>query len=266
MPKKAVLPRTHLIRYATKTQDNWLVLPEIVLFKDSLTLDIGYPSSLGSSFVTEIQARARRIGLERICWNKTKIRQFYYCSSLYICHTKAMTTLVEYGTRCLFEDTNFYSVLIVLSASWLKRKSFHFWKCCEEMFYLCVSLTQNHMEIFSTTAKLFVWRLRLRVQKAQSPHYWNAGGKNLKSFTRYKYLGIVLDAELPDDRHSETSAISILCSKQAAGLPDVQMQLKMLKCTPFLCGNVFPHLFSLVMLLEDLDFSFQFLRVAPGAS
>jgi len=33
-------------------------------FKDPLTLDIGYLSSLGSSFVIEIQAHARRIGLE----------------------------------------------------------------------------------------------------------------------------------------------------------------------------------------------------------
>jgi len=33
-----------------------------------------------------------------------------------------MTTLVEYGTRCLFEDTNFYSVLIVRSASWLTER------------------------------------------------------------------------------------------------------------------------------------------------
>jgi len=49
--------------------------------------------------------------------NKTKIRQVYY-SSLYTCHTKAMTTLVEYGTRRLYEDTNFYSVLIDRSASW----------------------------------------------------------------------------------------------------------------------------------------------------
>jgi len=36
-------------------------------FKDPLTFDIGYPSSLGSSFVIEIQPHARRIGLERIC-------------------------------------------------------------------------------------------------------------------------------------------------------------------------------------------------------
>jgi len=48
--------------------------------------------------------------------NKTKIRKVYYCSSLYICHAKAMTTLVEYGTRCLYKNTNFYSVLIVRSA------------------------------------------------------------------------------------------------------------------------------------------------------
>jgi len=40
-----------------------------------------------------------------------------FTSSLYIWHTKAMTALVEYGTRCLFKTTNFYSVLIVRSAS-----------------------------------------------------------------------------------------------------------------------------------------------------
>jgi len=36
----------------------------MVAFKDPLTLDIGYLSSLGSSFVIEIQAHARRIGLK----------------------------------------------------------------------------------------------------------------------------------------------------------------------------------------------------------
>jgi len=46
----------HLIRFARNGA-----------FKDPLTLDIGYISSLGSSFVIEIQAHARRIGLERIC-------------------------------------------------------------------------------------------------------------------------------------------------------------------------------------------------------
>jgi len=59
---------------------------------------------------------------------------------------------------------------------------------------------QNHMEIFSTTAKLFISRLKLRVQKAQSPHYWHMGGKILKYINQHKYLGAVLDTELLDDK------------------------------------------------------------------
>jgi len=69
MPEKAILPQTHLIRYAPKTQDTSSVLPEILVFKDPLTLDIGYLSSLGSSFVIEIQANGKGIGLVRICYN-----------------------------------------------------------------------------------------------------------------------------------------------------------------------------------------------------
>jgi len=50
MPEKAVLHQTHLISYAPKTQDTLPVLSEMVAFKDPLTLDMGCPSSLGSSF------------------------------------------------------------------------------------------------------------------------------------------------------------------------------------------------------------------------
>jgi len=67
LPEKAVLPQTHLIRYVPKAQDTWSVLPEMVAFKDPLTIDKRYPSSLGSPFVIEIQTHARTIGLERIC-------------------------------------------------------------------------------------------------------------------------------------------------------------------------------------------------------
>ena len=41
-------------------------------------------------------------------------------------------------------------------------------------------------------------------------------GQNVKSVNHYKCLGIVLDTELSDDRDSETTAISILCSKRAS--------------------------------------------------
>ena len=57
-----------------------------------------------------------------------------FTSSLYIRHTKAMTALTQHGSRCLYVATDFYSVLIVRSASWLKLKSSHFEKCCEENF------------------------------------------------------------------------------------------------------------------------------------
>jgi len=67
MPEKAVLPQTHLIRYAPKTQDTLPDLSEMVAFKDPLALDIGCPSSLGSPFVIVIQTHARRIELEWIC-------------------------------------------------------------------------------------------------------------------------------------------------------------------------------------------------------
>ena len=48
------------------------VSPEMVAFKD-LTLNVGNPSSLGSSFVIEIQTHARRIELERICYTRQKL-------------------------------------------------------------------------------------------------------------------------------------------------------------------------------------------------
>ena len=68
MPEKAILPQTHLIRYAPNKQDTWSVFPEMVAFKDPLSLDslnIGYPSSLECSFLLEVQAHGREIGLEQ---------------------------------------------------------------------------------------------------------------------------------------------------------------------------------------------------------
>ena len=47
-------------------KDTLSLFPEMEAFKDPLTFGMGYPSSLGSSFVIEIQTHARK-GLERIC-------------------------------------------------------------------------------------------------------------------------------------------------------------------------------------------------------
>ena len=148
MPEKAVLPQTHLIHYMPMTQGTWCVLPEMVAFKipspwHRLSLKFGI-------FICDRNSNTcQKNSARRNLLNKTKIRQDYYCSSLYIYHTKAMITLVEYGTRCFYEDTNFYSVQIVWSASWLILKSSYFRKCCEENFYLCVRLVQSGVEIFN---------------------------------------------------------------------------------------------------------------------
>ena len=56
---------------------------------------------------------------------------------------------------------------------------------------------QDCMKLFSAAEKLFVWWLR--VQKARPSHCWHWCTKS-KICSRYKYLGIVLDIELSDDK------------------------------------------------------------------
>jgi len=56
-------------------------------FKDPLTLDIGYLSSLRSSFLIESQAHVRRIRLERFAKTRLKLGRFttvvaYTCVTL----------------------------------------------------------------------------------------------------------------------------------------------------------------------------------------
>jgi len=40
----------------------------------------------------------------------------------------------------------------------------------QKMLDVCQAYAES-MVLFATAPKLFVWRLRLRVQKAQAPHY-----------------------------------------------------------------------------------------------
>jgi len=64
-----------------------------------------HPSHKFGIFICDINANTCQKNRARTnLLKKTKIKQDYYCSSLYLCHTKAMTTLVEYGTRCLYGD------------------------------------------------------------------------------------------------------------------------------------------------------------------
>jgi len=64
---------------------------------------------------------------------------------------------------------------------------------------MCARRMQNRMGSFSTATKLFIWRLRLRVQKAQPLHCWN-WVSILKICCPLQISGIVLDTELSDDK------------------------------------------------------------------
>ena len=80
---------------------------------------------------------------------------------------------------------------------------------------MCARLMQNRMGLFSTATQLFVWRLRLRVQKAHCTviPLLILGGQDVKSPNQYKYLRIVLNTELSDDK-------------------DIQRQLQHQYCAP----------------------------------
>jgi len=66
-------------------------------FKDPPSFDIGYRSSLGSSFVMKTQTHARRMAKTNLLKQDEKLG--WFTSSRYIFHTKAMTAQVEYRTR-----------------------------------------------------------------------------------------------------------------------------------------------------------------------
>jgi len=59
---------------------------------------------------------------------------------------------------------------------------------------------QNRMGLFSTATKLFVWRLRLKSARSTATPVLKWGGQYVNSVDQYKYLGIVLDTELSDDK------------------------------------------------------------------
>ena len=63
---------------------------------------------------------------------------------------------------------------------------------------MCARLMQNCMGLFSNAKKLFVWRLRLRVQKVTP--LLTLGDQNVKSPNQYKYLGIALETEFSHDK------------------------------------------------------------------
>jgi len=65
---------------------------------------------------------------------------------------------------------------------------------------MCARRMQNRMGLFSTATKLFVWRFKAKSAKNTATPVLKLVGQYVKSVDQYKYLGIVLDTELSDDK------------------------------------------------------------------
>ena len=65
---------------------------------------------------------------------------------------------------------------------------------------MCARRMQNRMGLFSTATKLFVCRSKAKSAKSTATPLLELGGQYVKSVDQYKYLGIVLDTELSDDK------------------------------------------------------------------
>jgi len=86
---------------------------------------------------------------------------------------------------------------------------------------VCQAYAELHWNILNCS-KTICMTLRLRAQKARSSRYWHCGVQRAKSVSHYKYLGIVLDTELSDDR-----AIQRQLRYQKLLFSDVRTQWKM---------------------------------------
>jgi len=59
---------------------------------------------------------------------------------------------------------------------------------------------RNRMGLFSTATKLFCMTFKAKSAKCTVTPLFKLGGQYVKSVDQYKYLGIVLDTELSDDK------------------------------------------------------------------
>jgi len=66
---------------------------------------------------------------------------------------------------------------------------------------MCVGLMHDCMKLFSTEAKQFVWSMfKAKSAKSMAIPLLTLGVLKVKSVSCYKYLVIVLDIELSDDK------------------------------------------------------------------
>ena len=94
---------------------------------------------------------------------------------------------------------------------------------------------QNRMGLFSTATKLSVWRLRLRVQKAQSLHYWHWVVKTQNLLTNINIWGLywILSSQMTKTFRDNCDINVVQQTSCEPLFPDVQNAVKMYSFVPF---------------------------------
>jgi len=82
---------------------------------------------------------------------------------------------------------------------------------------VCQAYVESHGIIFNCN-KTVCMTFKAKRAKSTATPVLKLGGQYVKSVDQYKYLGILLDTELSDDKDIQRQLRSILCSKQAASL------------------------------------------------
>ena len=92
---------------------------------------------------------------------------------------------------------------------------------------VCQAYAESHGIIFNCN-KTACMTFKAKSAKSTATPVLKLCGQYVKSVDQYKYLGIVLDAELSDDKHIQRQLRYQYCAanKLRASFPDVQIQLK----------------------------------------
>jgi len=116
------------------------------------------------------------------------------------------------------------------------------------MLHVC-QLAQNRMGLFSTATKLFVWMFKAKSAKSTATPLLKLGGQYIKSVAQFKYLGIVLDTELSDDKDIQRQLRYQYCAakKLRASFPLFKCIKNVLFrsfCTPMYASQLWCNLLS----------------------
>ena len=98
---------------------------------------------------------------------------------------------------------------------------------------VCQAYAESHGSIFNCN-KTVCMTFKAKSAKSTATPVLKLGGQNVKSVDQYKYLGILLDTELSDDKDRDNCDINIVQQTSCEPhFPVVQIQLKTYFFVPF---------------------------------